>query len=389
MLPRLRRAIIANVQPRAVYLDHNATTPVHPAVRDAMLPWLGDVWGNPSSAHAYGRSAADALSHARERVAALVGARAEEIVFTSGGTEADNLAVLGTRIGQSRIVTSAVEHPAIDAAVRVRTARGCEHTVLAVDAEGRVDLRAAADALARPAGLVSVILAQNETGVVQPIAEIAARARAAASDVVVHADGAQAVGKIPVDVAGLGVDLLTIVGHKFYAPAGIGALVIRRGVTVDPRAHGGGQEHGLRSGTEPVALAVALAAACDLAARDLAEESARQRKLRELLFERLQAGIPELVRSGAGVETLPNTLHVRIPGVVGAKVLAAAPEVAAATGSACHSEHDAPSGVLAAMGVPAREAMGALRLSLGRATTEADIERAAAALIAGWHRARA
>ncbi len=378
-----------NVQPRPVYLDHNATTPVHPEVRDAMLPWLGDAWGNPSSSHAYGRSAAAALAEARERIAALVGARADEIVFTSGGTESDNLAILGTRIGRSRIVTSAVEHPAVDAAVRIRTIRGCEHATLPVDGAGRVDLRAAADVLARPAGLVSVILAQNETGVVQPVGEIAALARAVAPDVVIHVDGAQAVGKIPVDVGRLGIDLLTIVGHKFCAPAGIGALVVRAGISIDPRAHGGGQEHGLRSGTEPVALAVGLAAACALASRDLLDEGARQRQLRELLFARLQAGIEGLVRTGAGVETLPNTLHVRIPGVLGSAVLAATPDVAAATGSACHSEHDSPSGVLAAMGVPGREAMGALRLSLGRATTEADIERAAAALIAGWQRARA
>lgn len=378
-----------NVQPRPIYLDHNATTPVHPAVRDAMLPWLGDAWGNPSSSHAHGREAAAALVRARERVAALVGAHADEIVFTSGGTESDNLAVLGTRTGRSTIVTSAVEHPAVDAAVRVRTAQGWAHAVLPVEASGRVDLGVAADVLARPAGLVSVILAQNETGVVQPIAEIAARARAAASDVVIHVDAAQAVGKIPVDIGRLGIDLLTIVGHKFYAPAGIGALVVRRGVQIDPRALGGGQEHGLRSGTEPVALAVALAAACELAASDLVEESARQRALRELLFARLQAGIADLVRSGADVETLPNTLHVRMPGVSGAAVLAATPEVSAATGSACHSEDDSPSGVLAAMGVPGREAMGAVRLSLGRATREADIDGAAAALVAGWRRVRA
>ena len=372
-----------------IYLDHNATTPVHPWVRDEMLPWLGDRWGNASSTHAYGRSAADALALARQRIAALVGALPDEIVFTSGGTEADNLAILGTRTARSRIVTSIVEHPAVEAAVRMRASAGHEHAVMPVDREGRVDLERAAAVLDQPAGLVSIMLAQNETGVIQPVAEVAGRARAVASDVVVHCDAAQAVGKIAVDVAQLGVDLLTIVGHKFYAPAGIGALVVRTGVAIDPRMHGGGQERGLRSGTEPVALAVALGAACELAARDLAEEGARQRGLRELLFARLRAGIPEIVRTGASVETLPNTLHVRIPGITGAAVLAATPEVAAATGSACHSEHDAPSGVLAAMGVPAREAMGALRLSLGRGTTGADVERAATALVDGWRRARA
>jgi len=369
-----------------IYLDHNATTPVHPDVRDAMLPWLGARWGNPSSSHAYGRAAAEAMDCARAQVVALVGADADEVVFTSGGTESDNLAILGTSLARPRLVRSAVEHPAVEAAARTR--EGVELDLLPVDGQGRVDLAGAAPLLDRPIGLLSVMLAQNETGVIQPVGELAARARSAAADVVVHCDAAQAVGKIAVDMRALGIDLLTIVGHKFYAPAGIGALVVRRGLVLAPRAHGGGQEHGLRSGTEPVALAVALGAACALAARDLADEGARQRELRELLFARLAAGIPSIVRTGADVETLPNTLHVRLPGVRGAVVLEHTPEVAAATGSACHSEHDTPSGVLAAMGVPAREAMGALRLSLGRSTTSADVERAAAALIAGWRRAR-
>lgn len=371
-----------------IYLDHNATTPVHPDVCVAMLPWLGEQWGNPSSSHAYGVAAARALASAREQVAALVGADPDEVVFTSGGTESDNLAILGSPLAHRRIVRTAVEHPAVEAAVRARAGEAIAADVLRVDGEGRVDLAAAEVVLEPPAGLLTVILAQNETGVIQPVAELAARARRSAADVVVHADAAQAVGKIAVDMRRLGLDLLTIVGHKFYAPAGIGALVVRRGLVLAPRAHGGGQEHGLRSGTEPVALAVALGAACALAARDLADEGARQLELRELLFARLAAGIPSIVRTGANVDTLPNTLHVRLPGVRGQTVLDSTPEVAAATGSACHSEHDAPSGVLAAMGVPAREAMGALRLSLGRATTFADVERAAAALIAGWRRAR-
>jgi cysteine desulfurase len=277
------------------------------------------------------------------------------------------------------VVISAVEHPAVEAAVRHRG--GVELGVLAVDGQGRVDLERAADVLAAPVGLLSVMLAQNETGVVQPVAQLAGLARHASPEVLVHCDAAQAVGKIDVDVAALGVDLLTIVGHKFYAPAGIGALVVRRGVPLHATTFGGGQERGLRSGTEPVALAVALGAACSLAIRTGAAERARQIALREELWARLHAGIPGIVRSGAGVATLPNTLHVRIPGAAGSAVLAAAPDVAASTGSACHADDHAASGVLGAMGVPASEAAGALRLSLGRMTTHADVERAANALV--------
>ncbi len=367
----------------AVYLDHNATTPVHPFVREAMLPWLGERWGNPSSSHAYGRDAAAALSEARAQIASLVGADPDEVVFTSGGTEADNPVLLGVELTAPRIVVTAVEHPAVMAAAMERARAGVEVIVLAVDREGVVDLDRARSQIDGPVGLATFIAAQNETGVLQPVTELAAIVRAQSPGALVHCDAAQAVGKVPLDMRSLGVDLLTIVGHKFYAPAGIGALVIRRGVTLHPRSLGGGQEYGLRSGTEPVALAVALGAACKLAAGDLEAEAARQVTLRELLWQRLLARVPDLVRTGAGAPTLPNTLHVRVPGVRGADLLAAAPAVAASTGSACHSDHDSPSGVLGAMGIAAREAMGAIRLSLGRSTTTDDIERAATALIQG------
>lgn len=367
-----------------VYFDHNATTPVHPAVRDAMLPWLGEHWGNASSGHAYGRRAAAALAEAREHVAALVGAAPDEVVFTSGGTEADNLAILGTELATPRIVMSAIEHPAVEAAVLQRSA--CEIATLAIDEEGRVDLEQAARTLEPPAGLLTVMLAHNETGVIQPLAELATLARRASPSVIVHCDAAQAVGKIDVDMHALGIDLLTIVGHKFYAPAGIGALVVRRGVPLRPLSHGGGQERGLRSGTEPVALAVALGAACALAASDRTTERLRQIELREYLWSLLVAGIPGILRTGARAATLPNTLHVRIPNASGASILAAAPDVAASTGSACHADTDRAPGVLGAMGVPAADARGAVRLTLGRATTRADVERAAYALAAASSR---
>ena len=369
----------------AIYLDHNATTPVHAEVAEAMRPWLGSRWGNPSSRHPYGRDAAQALGEARERVASLIGAQADQLLFTSGGTEADNMAVLCTQVARKRLVMSSVEHPAIVGPARVVEQDGWSVDELPVDARGVVDL-ARGDALDNPAGLVSVMLAQNETGVVQPVAEVCARAKAAAADVVVHTDAAQAVGKIPVDVGNLGVDLLTIVSHKFYGPCGIGALWIRPGVQLRPLLFGGGQGGGLRPGTEPMPLVVGLGAACALAQRTMEEEAGRQRALRQRLWDRLSAGIEGLVRTAAEAPTLPNTLHVCVPGRAGAELLAACPQIAASTGSACHADDATVSGVLGAMGLTARVAMGALRLTVGRSTTEADIDRAAAALIAAYGR---
>jgi cysteine desulfurase len=381
--------LVPNVPASAIYLDHAATTPVHPAVRDAMLPWLGECWGNPSSAHAYGRAAALALAQARTEIAVLVGAAPEEVLFTSGGTEADNLAILGAELPRERIAISTVEHPGITEAVRERVRRGGACVELVVGRDGRVDLEHASLRLREPIGLLSVMLAQNETGVIQPVAELSRLARAVSPGVLVHCDGAQAVGKLAVDMRALDIDMLTIVGHKFHAPAGIGALVVRAGTPLLPTSHGGGQQRGLRSGTEPVALAVALGAACKLARGDLEHELARQQALREQLWRALHEGIAGLVRTAGDAPTLPNTLHVCVPGLHGAAILAATPMLAASTGSACHSEHDAASGVLGAMGVPARDAMGALRLSLGRGTREADVTRSAAALVQSCRRLRA
>lgn len=364
-----------------IYLDHNATTYVHERVRDAMLPWLGARWGNPSSGHPYGHAAAEAVASARAQVAALIGATPETIVFTGGGTEADNLAILGPQLSTPRLVVSSVEHPAVDEPSALRARDGVTRERLSVDARGQVDLEAAAPVLAKPCGLLSVILAQNETGVIQPVRALAAMARAASPEALVHTDAAQAVGKIPVDVAGLGVDMLTIVSHKLYGPAGIGALYVRPGLSLAPRCHGGGQERGIRPGTEPVALIVGLGAACALASSDLADESARQTQLRDRLWQRLKTHA-SAVRTGDGAQILPNTLHVRFEGHDGAGLLARAPAIAASTGSACHTDDEAPSGVLGAMGIDGRSARGAVRLSLGRRTTPEDVDRAAAALLA-------
>lgn len=370
-----------------IYLDHNATTPVAEAVRDAMVPWLGLHFGNPSSGHVYGRRAAEAVAEARRQVAELVGAEPAQIVFTGGGTEADNLALRRAVVARNRVVTSAVEHPAVEEPARALQDEGWRWDQLGVDEAGRIDLERAAVTLSEPAGIVSVILAQNETGVVQPVAEVAALARGAAADVVVHSDGAQAVGKIPVDVAALGVDLLTIVSHKLYGPCGIGALYVRDPDRVRGWALGGGQERGIRPGTEPTAMVVGLGAACQLAATDLEVERRRQAQLRDRLQAHLEAGIEGVRVTGRGAERLPNTLHVCVPHCAGAAVLAGAPEVAASTGSACHA--DGEGGVLYAMGIDPALLGGALRLSLGRRTTEGDVDVAAAALVRAWAQARA
>ncbi|MEV6923916.1 aminotransferase class V-fold PLP-dependent enzyme [Dactylosporangium sp. NPDC051485] len=370
-----------------VYLDYNATTPVDPRVADAMAPYLTALFGNPSSTHPYAERPREALRQARARVGALVGAHPAEVVFTGSGSEANLLAIRGAVLaaGPARphVITQATEHPAVLETCRaLQRLHGIRVTVLPVGADGLLD----PDALAAVAGLdtalVSVMAANNETGALQPIAELAAVAHRHGA--LVHCDAAQAAGKIPLDVDVLGVDLLTVVGHKLYAPKGIAALYVRDGVRLEPVVYGGGQEHGLRAGTENVALAVGLGVAADLAAADLADGApARIAALRDDLHRRLETGLPGRVhRNGAADRCLPNTLNVSIDGVRGHQVLAAAPAVAASTGSACHSGVHTPSPVLTAMGVPPDRALGALRLSLGRWTTPGDIDTAAAAILA-------
>lgn len=383
----------------AVYLDYNATTPVDPRVLAAMLPWLGDDYGNPSSSHARGRRAAQAVAAARAQVARLVGARAEdadeEIVFTGCATEANNLALLGVaralaQAGDARrhLVVSAVEHPAVLAPAQFLQAQGWRLTVLPVDGAGRVAVADVEAALRPDTALVSVMLANNEVGTLQPVAAIVRLTRP--RGVLLHSDAAQAAGKVGIDVAALGVDLLTLAGHKFYAPKGIGALYLRRGTPLAPVLHGAGQEGGRRPGTENVAAIVALGAAAELAATGIDAAGEQLRAQRDRLHARLAAAVDGLRLNGDAGQRLPNTLHVSFPGVGGRALLeAAADEVAASVGSACHSEHDAVSGVLAAMGIDAVRAAGAVRLSVGRPTTAGEIERAADGLIAAWRRLRA
>lgn len=372
-----------------IYLDHNATTPVAPEVLEAMLPHLRDGFGNPSSGHPYGRRANEAVRRAREQVAQAIGARPSEIVFTSGGTEGNNTVVRGVAAARPRgehVVTSRVEHPSIAEPIGSLERSGWRADWIGVDERGRLSIDELEARVTEATALVSVMLANNETGTVQPIEGVARIARARGA--LVHSDAAQALGKIPIDVDALGVHLMTLVGHKAYAPKGVGALYVRQGVTIAPLLLGGGQEGGLRPGTENVAYIVGLGAACALTTDRLEEEAARQRRLSDALFAGLAARVPGLRRNGHEHESLPNTLSVRFPGVLGSAVLAAAPRVAASTGSACHEGGESASAVLVAMGLPDDVALGTVRLSLGRGTTAADIERAAAALADAWARVR-
>ncbi len=368
-----------------IYLDYNATTPIDPRVLEAMLPWLREGLGNPSSDHVYGHRAKAAVDAAREQVAALIGAQSDEIVFSACATEANNLAILGVARalhggGRDRLLYSAVEHPAVVQPMQHLAGQGWRVEILAVDASGRVD--PAQRAIESDVALVSVMLANNEVGTLQPVAELAAQAHAAGA--LMHVDAAQAVGKVAVNVIALGCDLLTLAGHKFYAPKGVGALYIRTGTPLLPIQFGASHERGLRPGTENVPHIVALGEAARLARLDLEAESLRIRTLRDALHRRLAEAIPGLLLNGHASERLSNTLNVSFPAVAGWQLLAAAPELAASTGSACHAGQHAASGVLGAMGFDAERATGAVRLSLGRFSTAAEIEQAAAALIAAW-----
>lgn len=374
-----------------IYLDYNATTPVLPQVRDALLPFLDTHFGNPSSDHPYGRAAAEAVQRARQLVADLLGCAADEIVFTSGGSESDNWALVGRvwAAGSDRahIITTVVEHPAVLNTCRFLERRGVAVTYLPVDGTGQVDPDDVRRALRPETVVVSVMHANNEVGTLQPIAEIAAICRQAG--VPLHTDAAQSVGKVPARVDDLGVDMLTIAGHKLYAPKGIGALYVRRGTALEPLIHGAGHEGGRRAGTENVPWMVALGAAAALAHATLETEAARQQTLRDRLQQLLEEKAGGVTLNGHPTDRLPNTLNVRFAGIDGNALLAAVPEVAASTGSACHAGETEPSAVLLAMGIPPAEAVGAVRLSLGRLTTEDEIERAAEALAAGVARLRA
>jgi len=370
-----------------IYLDYNATTPVAPEVADAMLPFLREQFGNPSSSHRYGIQAREAVDRGRAQVAALIGADPSEILFTGCATEANNLAILGVaralRDKRRHIVTSAIEHPAVmQPCLRLRE-DGWDVTIVPVDGAARVDPEAVSRALRADTALVSIMHANNEVGTLQEIAAIAAMAHAHGA--LMHTDAAQSVGKVPVDVDALGVDLLTIAGHKFYATKGVGALYVRRGTPISPVIVGADHERGLRPGTENVPAIVGLGKAAQLARERTVVHLAHMRKVRDLLHRLLAEGVPGLTLNGHMENRLPNTLNVSFPGVSGRTLLQAVEaDVAASVGSACHDESDAVSGVLAAMGLTIDRALGAVRLSVGTPTTEDEARHAASVLAGAW-----
>ena len=368
-----------------LYFDHNATTPLLAEVVEAMEPYLTTHFGNPSSGHAFGRQAKAAVDLAREAVAALVGASADEVVFTSGGTEATQLALRGTLpvpIDASHAITTTVEHPATARTVDALGAEGLKVTRLGVDGGGLISADELTAALHANTRWFSVIHAHNETGVLQSLPELSAVTKR--HRVLLHVDAAQSAGKVPLSMVDDGFDLLTLAAHKLYGPKGVGALVVRKGVTLRAQQLGAGQERGLRAGTENVASIVGFGAACVAAKRDLQESAARLTSLREQLISALRAGVPELWIAGERSPRLPNTVYALFPGVSGAALLKKAPGVAASTGSACHDGRETAPQVLLEMKVPTERALGAVRLSLGRHTMPEHVEAAAAELIAAF-----
>jgi cysteine desulfurase len=366
-----------------IYLDHNATTPVETDVVGEMLPFLKDDFGNPSSGYDLGRRAKEGVEKAREEVAALLGCGPLEVIFTSGGTESNNMVLKGlvdlSAPSRHHIVTCSIEHPAVINPAIYLMELGVEVTVVNVDGFGRVDPAEIEKAITPKSSLISIMLANNETGTIQPIREIAAIA--SEKGVPVHTDAAQAVGKIKVDVDELGVDFLTVAGHKLYAPKGIGALFVRKGRSLRPFIHGAGQEMGLRAGTENVALSVGLGAACRIASRRLEDDAAHISGLRSLLENRLFSDLEGLVLNGDRENRLPNTLNVAVPGIKGEDILEGLAGIMASTGAACHDRSVKLSHVLSAMGVPPEVGMGALRFSLGRTNTTVQIEKAAEMIV--------
>ena len=360
---------------RHIYLDYNASTPIDPAVAAAMKPFLEDEYGNPSSGHWSGAAAKAALETSRGQIAALLGCQSDEIVFTSGGSEANNLALKGAffslRDKGNHIVTTRIEHPAIIAPCRFLERLGARVTYLPVDGTGRIDCDDLRKAITPRTILVSIMHANNEVGTIQPIEDCARIAHE--HGVLFHTDAAQSVGKFPTDVNQLGVDLLSVAGHKVYAPKGVGVLFVRRNVSLEPLIHGAGHERGRRAGTESALLAVGLGKACALA-HDLAPME-RVRALRDHFWQELQKQFGNRVGlNGHPMHRLPNTLNVSFISRIGAEILARLDGVAASTGSACHSGRIELSPVLEAMGVAPEVGMGAVRFSLGRATTRNEID---------------
>ncbi len=378
--------------PRPIYLDYNGTTPHDPEVIAAMRPFLETEFGNPSSGHAFGHRPREAVAIARRQVAALLNGRSEEIIFTSGGTESNNHAIRGTtrrlRTKGNHIVTSAIEHPAVLEVCRYLEADGFETTFLPVGADGVVNPTDVEQAIRPTTVLISVMHANNEVGTLQPIADISRIARR--HGIVLHTDAAQSVGKVPVDVDALGVDLLSVAGHKLYAPKGVGALYVRSSLNLVKFCHGAGQETGQRAGTENVFAIVGLGRACEIAREGLAMHAQQVKPLRDRLHAGLAETVPAIRLNGHPEERLPNTLSLAFEGLDANRLLdAIASEVAASAGAACHADTIEISHVLQAMNVPPEWARGTIRFSLGRMTTEEEIERTIQVVAAAVTRLRA
>lgn len=368
-----------------IYLDHNSTTPIVPEVLEAMIPFMTEHQANAASAHPGGVRAREAVDHARGQVADLIGGTAEEILFTSSGTESNNLAIHGitaSSADRSHLVTTSVEHAAILKPCRRLAEGDYDLDVIPVDEVGRLDMSQAQQRITDRTLLVSVMHANNEVGTIQPVAEVARLAHAHGA--FMHCDAAQSVGKLAVNVDALEVDLLSVAGHKLYAPKGVGALFVRKGTPLAPFMLGANHEGGFRPGTQNVPGIVGMGAACAIAKSKLEKSVAQMASLRDELHARLAQGVPGLRRFGDPDLSLPNTLNVGFPDAHGRTLLQAAERVAASTGAACHSHSDVPSTVLTAMGVPTEHQLGMVRLSLGRHTTHAHIKEAAELLIIAW-----
>jgi cysteine desulfurase NifS/selenium donor protein len=369
---------------KPIYLDYNATTPIHPEVAEAMLPFLREGFGNPSSSHTFGVFTRKAIEKARAQVAGMLKCNLDEVVFTSGGSEANNLAIKGFVQANSQrgnhIITSQIEHPAVLEVCGYLESQGYRVTYLPVDSDGLLSVEEVREAIKPETILISIMQANNEVGTLQPLAEIVALAHE--RGIVVHTDSAQAVGKVAVDIPTLGADMLSIAGHKFYAPKGVGALYRRRGTVLEKQLHGADHEQNLRAGTENVLELVGLGQACELVTRRQAEFAEHARLLRDRLESKLIAELPSAVVNGHPEKRLPNTLSISFPGIVADTILSELTDVACSAGAACHSDQVHMSHVLEAMKVPEEQAMGTLRLSVGYATTEAEIDAAAERIVA-------
>lgn len=367
----------------AIYLDYNATTPVDEQIFEVMLPFLKDDYGNPSSSHVYGKTTKAAVEKARAQVAKLLGSAPEEIVFTSGGSESNNYAIKGVawanRYKGNHIITSVVEHPAVINPCRFLEKQGYRITYLPVDKYGQIDPADIEKAVTDETILITIMHANNEVGTLQPIATIGEIARK--KRVIFHTDAAQSVGKVLTRVDDLKVDLLSVAGHKLYAPKGIGALYIRQGTNLETLIHGAGHEQGRRAGTENVAFQVGLGAAAGLASDSLQGITERIRNLRDNFHIHITNNVKDVILNGHPIERLPNTLNLSFKNVFGAAVLAELPEIAASTGSACHDGSGELSEVLRAMKVDPAYAYGSIRFSLGRYTTEDEIQYAASLVV--------